>query len=56
MPRSSAAIGSFTSAKNRISKERSSPMKEGKYQKQKPQIRVNPRNLRHPRSIRRDEY
>ncbi len=31
-------------------------MKEGKYQKQKPQIRVNPRNLRHPRSIRLDEY
>jgi hypothetical protein len=39
--------------KNQISKERSSPMKEGKYQKQKPQIRVNPRN---PRSIRLDEY
>jgi hypothetical protein len=31
-------------------------MKEGKYQKQKPQIRVNPRNPRHPRSIRLDEY
>jgi hypothetical protein len=30
--------------KNQISKERSSPMKEGKYQKQKPQIRVNPPN------------
>jgi hypothetical protein len=31
-------------------------MKEGEYQKQKPQIRVNPRNPRHPRSIRLDEY
>jgi hypothetical protein len=31
-------------------------MKEGEYQKQKPQIRVNPRNLRHLCSIRLDEY
>jgi GxxExxY protein len=39
--------------------ELKSPMKEGKYQKQKPQIRVNPRNPRHPRhprSIRLVEY
>jgi hypothetical protein len=39
--------------KNKIASTR---MNRNKYLDQKPQIRADPRNQRHPRSIRLDEY